>query len=144
MIDTFETLAMKFSIQFITGRPHHLNSMALVNIRKETKESLRTSFMEHFGKVVFIIRNLDHEVSLHPWDRQKRNKYHFNIDKKSQGHRYAHYIRPSTNGARILDEALNTYILQQPRKDTTPFYRTHTNTSGIIATKITQSKSVRP
>ena len=67
MIDTFETLAMKFSIQFITGRPHHLNSMALVNIRKETKESLRTSFMEHFGKVVFIIRNLDHEVSLHPW-----------------------------------------------------------------------------
>ena len=34
-IDCFDTLATHFGIQFTTSKPHHLTSLALVNIRQE-------------------------------------------------------------------------------------------------------------
>jgi len=36
-IDCFDTLATRFGIQFATNKPHHLTSLALVNIRQEKK-----------------------------------------------------------------------------------------------------------
>jgi len=48
-IDCFDTLVRKFGAQFATSRPHHLTSIALVNIRQEKKESLQT-FMERFAR----------------------------------------------------------------------------------------------
>jgi len=44
-IDFFDTLVEKFGAQFATSRPHHLTSIALVNIGQERRESLRM-FME--------------------------------------------------------------------------------------------------
>ena len=63
-IDCFDTLVEKFGAKFATSRPHHLTSIALVNIRQERGESLRT-FMERFGKVALSIRNLSPEVTMH-------------------------------------------------------------------------------
>jgi len=48
-IDCLDTLVTKFGAQFATSRPHHLTSIALVNIRQEKTESLRT-FMEGLAK----------------------------------------------------------------------------------------------
>ena len=56
-IDCFDILVGKFGAQFATSRPHHLTSIALVNIRQEKGESLRM-FMERFGKVALGIQNL--------------------------------------------------------------------------------------
>jgi len=64
MYDCFDTLVEKFGAQFVNSRPHHLTSIALVNIRQEKGESLRT-FMERFGKVALSIRNLNPEVTMH-------------------------------------------------------------------------------
>ena len=63
-IDCFDMLAMRFGAQFITIRPHHLTSIALVNIRQEKVESLR-AFMDRFGKTTLDIRNLSPEVAMH-------------------------------------------------------------------------------
>ncbi|XP_068482612.1 uncharacterized protein [Phaseolus vulgaris] len=63
-IDCFDTLIEKFGAQFATSRPHHLTSIALVNIRQENGESLRM-FMERFGRVALGIRNLSPEVTMH-------------------------------------------------------------------------------
>jgi len=63
-VDCFDTLVEKFGAQFATSRPHHLTSIALVNIRQEKGESLRM-FMEHFGKVALGIRNLSPKVTMH-------------------------------------------------------------------------------
>ncbi|XP_068479118.1 uncharacterized protein [Phaseolus vulgaris] len=63
-VDCFDTLIEKFGAQFATSRPHHLTSIALVNIRQEQNESLR-AFMERFGRMALSIRNLSPEVSMH-------------------------------------------------------------------------------
>uniref|UniRef100_A0A151UDX0 Retrotransposon gag domain-containing protein n=1 Tax=Cajanus cajan TaxID=3821 RepID=A0A151UDX0_CAJCA len=63
-IDSFTTLSSRFAIQFATSRPHQLTSIALVNIRQEKKEPLRT-FMERFGKMTLFIRDLDLAVAMH-------------------------------------------------------------------------------
>ena len=63
-IECFDTLIEKFGAQFATSRPHHLTSIALVNIRQEQNESLR-AFMERFGRMTLSIRNLSPEVSMH-------------------------------------------------------------------------------
>lgn len=63
-VDSFDTLAGRFGTQFATSWPHHLTSVALVNIRQEKKKPLRT-FMKHFGKVALNIRNLDPTVAMH-------------------------------------------------------------------------------
>ncbi|XP_020230118.1 uncharacterized protein LOC109810918 [Cajanus cajan] len=61
---SFNTLASQFTIQFVTSRPHQLTSMALVSIRQEKKESLRT-FMSRFNKAALEIRDLNPAVALH-------------------------------------------------------------------------------
>jgi len=63
-IDCFNTLATRFGIQFATSKPHHLTSLALVNIRQEKGESLQ-EFMEQFGKISLNISNLNPEVAMH-------------------------------------------------------------------------------
>ncbi|XP_020203550.1 uncharacterized protein LOC109789096 [Cajanus cajan] len=63
-VDSFTSLSSRFVIQFTTSRPHQLTSIALVNIRQEKKEPLRT-FMERFGKMTLSIRNLDPAVAMH-------------------------------------------------------------------------------
>ncbi|XP_020229507.1 uncharacterized protein LOC109810455 [Cajanus cajan] len=64
LIDSFNTLASQFTIQFATSRPHQLTSLALVSIRKEKKESLR-AFMSRFNKATLEIRDLNPAVALH-------------------------------------------------------------------------------
>jgi len=63
-IDCFDKLVEKFGAQFTTSRPHHLTSIALLNIRQEKGESLKL-FMECFGKVALSIHNLSPEVRMH-------------------------------------------------------------------------------
>jgi len=63
-IDNFATLVMKFETQFATIRPHHLTSIALVGIRQEKGELLRT-FVDRFNKVAMSIRNLSPDVAMH-------------------------------------------------------------------------------
>ncbi|XP_027932692.1 uncharacterized protein LOC114188288 [Vigna unguiculata] len=63
-IDCFDMLVTRFGIQFATSKPHHLTSLALVNIRQEKGESLR-EFMERFGKISLNISNLNPEVAMH-------------------------------------------------------------------------------
>jgi len=63
-IDCFDTLVENFGAEFAPSRPHHLTSIALVNIRQEKGESLRV-FMESFGKVALSIQNLSLEVTVH-------------------------------------------------------------------------------
>nr|KYP76224.1 hypothetical protein KK1_020457 [Cajanus cajan] len=53
-IDSFNMLASQFTIQFATSRPHQLTSLALVSIRHEMKESLRTC-MSRFNKAALEI-----------------------------------------------------------------------------------------
>jgi len=60
----FVTLVENFGAQFVTSQPHHLTSIALVNIRQKKGESLRF-FMECFGKVALSICNLSPEVTMH-------------------------------------------------------------------------------
>ena len=55
---------MKFDVQFATSRPHHLTSIALVGIRQEKGESLRT-FIDRFSKTAMSIHNLSPEVAMH-------------------------------------------------------------------------------
>jgi len=54
----------KFETQFATSRPHHLTSIALVGIRQEKRESLRT-FIDRFIKVPISIWNLSLDVAMH-------------------------------------------------------------------------------
>ncbi|XP_020215687.1 uncharacterized protein LOC109799523 [Cajanus cajan] len=63
-VDSFNTLASQFTIQFATSRPHQLTSLSLVSIRQEKKESLRT-FMSRFNKAALEIRDLNPAVALH-------------------------------------------------------------------------------
>jgi len=63
-IDSFATLVVKFETQFATSRPHHLTSIALVGIRQEKGESLRT-FVDRFNKVAMSIQNLSLHVAMH-------------------------------------------------------------------------------
>lgn len=63
-VNSFDTLETRFGTQFATSRPHHLTSMALVNIRQEKKELLGT-FMECFGRIALNICNLDPTVTMH-------------------------------------------------------------------------------
>lgn len=63
-IDSFATLVAKFETQFATCRPHHLTSIALVGIRLEKGESLRT-FVDRFSKVAMSIQNLCPDVAMH-------------------------------------------------------------------------------
>ncbi|XP_020224251.1 uncharacterized protein LOC109806292 [Cajanus cajan] len=63
-VDSFNTLASQFTIQFATSRPHQLTSLALVSICQEKKESLR-AFMSRFNKAALEIRDLNPAVALH-------------------------------------------------------------------------------
>ncbi|XP_020224143.1 uncharacterized protein LOC109806174 [Cajanus cajan] len=63
-VDSLTALSSWFVIQFATSRPHQLTSIALVNIRQEKKEPLRT-FMERFEKMTLSIHNLDPAVAMH-------------------------------------------------------------------------------
>ncbi|XP_020211561.1 uncharacterized protein LOC109796286 [Cajanus cajan] len=63
-VDSFGTLASQFTIQFTTSRPHQLTLLALVSIRQDRKESLRT-FMSRFNKAALEIRDLNPVVALH-------------------------------------------------------------------------------
>ena len=63
-VDSFATLMSKFEMHFATSRPHHLTSIALVGIRQEKRESLRT-FVNRFGKVAMNIQNLSPDVGIH-------------------------------------------------------------------------------
>jgi len=63
-IDNFATLVAKFETQFATSQPHHLTSIALVGIRQEKGESLRT-FVDRFSKAAMSIRNLSPDVAMH-------------------------------------------------------------------------------
>ena len=63
-VDNFKTLSAKFCTQYRTSRPHHMLSIALLNIRQEKGEPLRT-FMERFSKVSLSIRNLMLEIAMH-------------------------------------------------------------------------------
>ncbi|XP_068472805.1 uncharacterized protein [Phaseolus vulgaris] len=62
-IDSFTTMMSKFETQFTTSRPHHLTSIALVGIRQEKGESLRT-FFDRFSKVAMSIQNLSPDVAM--------------------------------------------------------------------------------
>jgi len=62
--DSFATLMSKFETQFATNRPHHLTFIALVGIRQEKGESLRT-FVDRFSKVAMSIQNLSPNVVMH-------------------------------------------------------------------------------
>ncbi|XP_068466503.1 uncharacterized protein [Phaseolus vulgaris] len=63
-IDSFATLVVNFETQVATSRPHHLTSIALVGIRQEKGESLRT-FVDRFSKVEMNIWNLSPDVAMH-------------------------------------------------------------------------------
>ena len=63
-VDNFPTLMSKLETQFATSLPHHLTFIALVGIRKEKRESLRT-FVGRFGKVAMSIQNLSPNVAMH-------------------------------------------------------------------------------
>ena len=54
----------KFGTKFVTTQLHHLTSIALVNIHKEKRESLRL-FMKRFSKVTLNIQNLCPDVAMH-------------------------------------------------------------------------------
>jgi len=56
-LECFETLVTRFGIKFDTSRPHHLTSLALVNIWKVKGESLCV-FKEHYNKVALNIHNV--------------------------------------------------------------------------------------
>ena len=60
-IDSFATLVTKFETQFATSRSHNLTSIALVRIRQEKGELLRT-FVDRFNKVAMSIWNLSPDV----------------------------------------------------------------------------------
>jgi len=63
-VDCFDTLTTRFSIQFATSKPHHLTSLALLNVRQAKDETL-CNFMERFGKLSLNISNLNPEVAMH-------------------------------------------------------------------------------
>jgi len=54
-VNSFATLMYKSETQFATSHPHYLTSIALVSIRQEKGESLRT-FVHRFSKVAMSIR----------------------------------------------------------------------------------------
>jgi len=63
-IDSFTTLVSKFKAQFATSRAHHLTFIALVGIRQDKGESLRT-FVDRFKRVAMSIQNLSPDVAIH-------------------------------------------------------------------------------
>lgn len=63
-VDSFDTLVSWFGMEFAINWPHHLTSLALVNIRQKKKESLWT-LMLCFGKITLDIWNLDSIVAMH-------------------------------------------------------------------------------
>lgn len=63
-IDLFDTLATRFGNQLATSWPHHLTSMALVNIKQNKKKPLWT-FMGRLSKVTLNTKGLHLVVSPH-------------------------------------------------------------------------------
>jgi len=61
-IDCFSTLVARFGTRFVLSRRHHLTAFALVNIRQEEGEALRT-FIQRFEKVALRIKDLSPEVA---------------------------------------------------------------------------------
>jgi len=60
----FRHLIIQFGEKFATSKPHDLTSLALISIRQEEGESLR-SFVERFDKACPHIDNLSLEVALY-------------------------------------------------------------------------------
>jgi len=63
-IYSFQMLVSRFGVQFSTNQPHHMTSLAVINIKQEKGESLRL-FMERFSKLALHIQDLNLEVTLH-------------------------------------------------------------------------------
>lgn len=57
-IDYYDTLTTSFVTQFATSQHHHLTSQALLNVRHDKWESLRT-FIDRFIKVALKIKKLE-------------------------------------------------------------------------------------
>lgn len=51
-VESFVTPRTHFGAQYTTSIPHHLTTMALVNIQQDEDESLR-NFMERFSSISF-------------------------------------------------------------------------------------------
>ncbi|RDY11343.1 hypothetical protein CR513_04017, partial [Mucuna pruriens] len=62
--DSYYMLKKMFGIQYSTSRPHHLTSMALINLRQGKSEPLR-SFVAWFSNIFVKNHNLNLEVTLH-------------------------------------------------------------------------------
>ncbi|XP_020211558.1 uncharacterized protein LOC109796283 [Cajanus cajan] len=133
-IDSFNTLASQFTIQFATSRPHQLTSLALVSIRQEKKESLRT-FMSRFNKAALEIRDLNSVVALHhlttalklgPFANSICKKPPSNMDdlrrlpdKYMQMEELAEF-RNQARAEAVLDHALASEVLAVPKRASTP------------------------
>ena len=63
-IDSFTTLVLKFETQFAPSRLHHLNSIALVGLRQEKGELLRT-FIDRIKKMEISVQNFSPDVAMH-------------------------------------------------------------------------------
>jgi len=63
-VGNFKVLSTKFTMQYVTSRPHHTSSMSLLNVKQEKRESLR-AFMDRFSKVCMGIINLMPEIAMH-------------------------------------------------------------------------------
>jgi len=63
-VDSFKTLSAKFSTEFATIQPHHISSLALINVRQEKGKPLRTH-MERFRKLSISIRNLIPKIAMY-------------------------------------------------------------------------------
>ncbi|XP_020216782.1 uncharacterized protein LOC109800408 [Cajanus cajan] len=64
LVDSFDTLVRRFTVQYATSQPHHITSAALASLRQGDDEPLRT-FMERFASISVKIQNLNLEVALH-------------------------------------------------------------------------------
>ena len=60
----FDTLAKRFSAQYVTNWSHPMTSAALASLRQADNESLQ-KFMARFGRIAVQIRNLNPEVTLY-------------------------------------------------------------------------------
>jgi len=63
-VTSFKVLETKFTMQYVTSRPHRTSSMSLLNVKQEKRDSLRT-FMDKFSKVYMGIRNLNPKIAMH-------------------------------------------------------------------------------
>nr|KYP31228.1 hypothetical protein KK1_048645 [Cajanus cajan] len=61
--DLFNELSSQFTLHFATSKPYKTTSLALVGVRQEKKESLR-SFMDRFNKIAMEIGDLNPAVAL--------------------------------------------------------------------------------